>query len=175
MSRSVSLSGWVAVVLVGCIVVAQEPAKPGPEHEIFKELEGTWDAVIKSEGGQSTGVMTYKLECGGLWLCSDFKGDFGGTPFQGKGIDGYDTTKKKYVGVWVDSMSSAPMMMEGTYDAATKTGTMIGKGPGPDGKPATFKSVSVRKDRDHDTFTMSLVDPSGKDIPMLTIEYTRRK
>ena len=35
--------------------------------------------------------------------------EFGGQKFQGHGMDCYDPVKKKYVGIWVDSWSTAPM------------------------------------------------------------------
>ena len=41
---------------------------------------------------------------GGFWLLLDYKGDFGGMKFEGKGATGYDPNKKKYVSTWVDSM-----------------------------------------------------------------------
>ena len=80
-------------------VRAQSP-QPGPEHEHFKQLVGTWDATVKTSfgPGESKGTMVYKLDVGGLWLVGNFKSDFGGMPFQGKGLDTYDPVTKKYVG-----------------------------------------------------------------------------
>ena len=104
-------------------------SSPGPEHEALKKLEGTWNAKIKMGEDESAGTMTYKMECGGLWLTSDFRGEFGGQKFQGRGVDGYDQEKKKYVSVWVDSMSTRPTLFEGTYDKEKKTLTMTGEAP----------------------------------------------
>jgi hypothetical protein len=156
---------------------AQQPALPGPEHEVLEYNLGTWDCSIKGpDGGEtSKGEAVYKPGPGGLWIVSDFKGAMGPVEFQGHGLDGYDQAKKKYVSVWVDSMSSAPMVFEGDYDADTKTMTMTGEGKGPDGKPAKFKNVSKIKDADHQTFSMYLLGPGDSEIPMMTIDYTRRK
>jgi hypothetical protein len=163
-------------VRVVVVVSAQPPApKPGPEHERLKKLEGTWEATVRSEGGESKGTMTYKMEFGGLWLVSDFKGDFGGQKFQGKGFDGYDPIKKKYVAVWVDSMSVTPMLGEGTFDKEGKVLTHFGEAPGMDGKMAKYKSVTEIKDPDNMIFSMSMQDKQGKDQPMLTIMYKRKK
>lgn len=161
-------------VLIGLAAVArgQEPPKPGPEHEMLKHMEGTWDAVMKSEGGESKGTMTWKMECEGLWLASKFTGEFGGQKFEGRGLDGYDVQKKKFVAVWVDTMSTSPLMMEGDYDKEKKAVTLTGMGPGPDGKPIKYRSVTVQKDKDHIVFSMSMGDSKE---PMLTIEYTRKK
>jgi hypothetical protein len=176
---------WSSAVVASLVVLAttagafaddQSSAsfpKPGPEHAIFQQIAGTWDAVVKAGPMESKSTANYHLECGGLWLLSDFRGQFGGVPFQGHGIDGYDPMKKKYIGVWVDSMSTSPLFMEGTYDPDKKAMVMIGEGPGPDGKPAKYRSVSEIKDKDHMVFTMSTLDKDGKANDMMTISYTR--
>src|SRR5262249_30723965 len=129
------VASGIASVLFFSTALAQQPPKPGPEHERLKKLEGAWDATIKVGDQQSKGTMTYKMELGGLWLVSEFPGDFMGMKFQGKGMDGYDPLKKKYVSVWVDSMSNSPLISEGTLDKDGKVLTMSGEGLGMDGKP----------------------------------------
>jgi len=163
----------VAAVLVAPAARAQPaPPKPGPEHEILKKMEGDWDLVMKFEGGEAKGTVKYKMELGGLWLAGSMECELFGSKFQGKSLDGYDPMKKKYVGVWVDSMSSSPMLMEGTFDKEKKTLTMVGEGPGMDGKPTKYKSVSTMPDNDTINFTMYMGD--GKD-PAFTIVYKRKK
>jgi len=164
------------IVLLAPTVSAQPPlAKPGPELQRLKKLEGTWEAMVKTGEGESKGTMTYKMELGGLWLVSNFKGEFGGQTFQGKGLDGYDPIKKKYVSVWVDSMSPTLMVFEGNFDKERKVFTQIGEGPGMDGKMTKLKSVTEMKDDDTMVFTMSSPDKNGKDQTMLTITYKRKK
>lgn len=171
---------WLLVLaLVTGVVVpvsAQAPEfpKPGPEHAMLKKMEGTWDCVIKGMGAESKGKMIYKMELGDLWLVGNFEGDVFGSKFTGKGMDTYDGLKKKYVSVWCDSMSTTPVLLEGTYDKAKKTLTQTGSGPGPDGKPATYKSITVYKSDDEINFSMNLV-VEGKDVPMIAIDYKRKK
>jgi Protein of unknown function (DUF1579) len=161
----------LTVALVTPSVRAQEFPKPGPEHEQLKKLEGTWDATMKAGGAESKGVMTYKMDVGGLWLTSNFEGGFGGAKFHGKGFDSYDAGKKKYVSVWVDNMITTPMMMEGTFDKDKKQMTMVGEGPSPAG-PTKFKSVTKFVDDNNIEFEMYMGD--GKD-PGFTITYKRKK
>jgi Protein of unknown function (DUF1579) len=161
------------VLLVAAPLTAQQPPKAGPEHEQFKEWEGTWDATIKSMGGESKGVGTWKVGLGGLWLLEHFKADLG-MPFEGHGGTSYDPATKKYVNVWIDSMSTRPMMSEGTYDKSTKTLTMVGDMPLPDGKAMKVTMTSVTKDADTKTFTLTGAEPGGKQIEMLHITYKRR-
>ncbi len=164
------------VALVSSPALAQPaPVQPGPEHAMLKELEGTWDAVIKTEGPESKATMTSKMGVGGFWLISDFKGSFGEATFEGRGIDGFDLDKKQFVAVWIDSMSSAPMSFAGKYDEKSKTLTMYGEGKGHDGKPAKFKNTTSHPDRNHQVFKMYELDSDGKENLMMTIEYTRKK
>lgn len=159
-------------LLAAPAVSAQEAPKPGPEHDVLKKMVGDWDLTMKFGGMESKGRVTYTMEVGGLWLVSNLESERFGTKFQGKGLDSYDPTRKKYVGVWVDSMATSPMFLEGTFDKAKKTMTMSGEGPGMDGKPTKYKSVSVMPDDDTINFSMYIGD--GKD-PAFTIVYKRKK
>jgi len=169
-----SITRWFLAVALFVVpaVRAQEPAKPGPEHANLKKLVGTWDTTMKMGGQETKGIATYKMDLGGLWLVSTFEGSIGADKFSGRGFDSYDAGKKKYVGVWFDSMSTSPMITEGTYDQATKTMTMTGEGPGMDGKPMKHKMVSVMPDDDTMNFAMYMGDVKE---PMFTILYKRKK
>lgn len=175
MTRACSLAALVLLAPL-TVAMAQEFPQPGPEHAVLKQTEGEWNALCKmSDGTESKGVSSSKMECGGLWLVTSFEGDIGGTKFQGKGLDSYDATKKKYVAVWVDSMTTSPMILEGTYDEKTKTMTMTGEGKMPDGTLAKHRLVTKYADKDHHSFEMFMTLPDGKETSMMTIEYTRKK
>ena len=161
----------IAAVLAG-LTSAQEPVKPGPEHKLLQKREGTWETTMKFGDTESKGVTTYKMELGGLWLVGSLESDLGGQKFSGKSLDTYDPAKKKYVGYWFDSMGATPLALEGTYDPEKKTMTMVGEGPGQDGKPAKWRSVSTTPD--DDTIELSMYVGDGKD-PMFTVTYKRKK
>ena len=150
---------------------AQEPPKPGKQHDHLKRLVGTWEA--EAETGK--GTMTYKMGLEGLWLIGDFEGEFGGMTFQGKGLDTYDSATKKYRSIWVDSFSTAPRIMEGNLDKDNKVMTMTGEGPWQQGKTAKFKSITEIKDADTVNFSLFMVDKDGKEQPMVKITYKRKK
>ena len=66
--------------------------------------------------------------------------------FEGRGQFGYDPAKKKYVGTWIDSMSPTLRVLEGTYDAKTKTLTYKGDGVCPiDGSKLLQRMVTTTK------------------------------
>ena len=174
-SRLMVLCCVVALLAVSTATAQPQPPKPGPEHERLKQLEGTWEATIKSDAGESKGTMTYKTDVKGMWLVGDFQGEFGGEKFQGKALDGYDVRKKQYVSVWVDSWSATPMLSTGSFDKDGKVLTMTGEGTGMDGKPTKFKSVTQLKDKDTMKFTMYMLDKDNKEQVMMTINYKRKK
>jgi hypothetical protein len=154
--------------------------KPGPEHDVLKMEEGTWDAVVEmSPPGApvmtSKGTEVATLGCGGLCLVTKFDSDMGGMPFQGNGITTYDASKKKYVGSWTDSMSAGMLTSEGTYDAAAKVMTVWMEGTDATGTAQKMKSTSSYPDPDHRTMTMFMTGPDGKEVQGMKITYTRRK
>jgi hypothetical protein len=165
----------MVVVCVLARVQAQPPfPKPGPEVEKLKQFEGTWDATAKGGPETSKGVMHYKMGLGGLWLTGHYEGSFGDIKFEGRGLDSYDVNKKKYVNVWVDSMSTAPMLSEGEFDKDGKVLTLTGKSVDHDGKPTNHKMVTTIKDKDNMTFQLYMGE-QGKEKLMLTIDYKRKK
>ena len=157
--------------------------KPTAEHKLLAKEVGTWDATIKSwmggpdsEPTVSQGVEVVKLMPGGLWLQSEFDGKFGAQEFHGCGQTGYDTKKGKYVGTWVDTMSTEIMIMEGEYDSASHTMTMYSKGTGPSGKAYDAKMTSKYEGDDTRVFTMSMKsdETKGEYVKMMEITYKRR-
>jgi len=162
----------IAIALLTSDSRAQEPPKPGPEHAFLKKMEGRWDLTMKFGEMQSKGTVTYKMELGGLWLTSNLDSDLAGMKFTARGLDTYDAAKKKYVSYFFDSMGTTPMIMEGTYDKDKKTMTLSGDGPGMDGKPAKWKSVSEFVDDNTHNFSMFVGDAKE---PMFTIVYKRSK
>jgi Protein of unknown function (DUF1579) len=161
----------LAALLTGP-AIAQEFPKPGPEHELLKKQVGTWTSTMKFGDMESKGTVIYKMELGGLWLVGSLEAELLGQKFTGKSLDTYDPVKKKYVGIWVDSMSASPVIMEGTYDKEKQEQTMVGEGPGMDGKPTKYKSIT--KFQDADTVVMTMYMGDGKD-PGFTVTYKRKK
>jgi hypothetical protein len=152
---------------------AQEMIKPGKEHALLAETVGTWDVDFGSPGGDMKGKCTYKMAHGGLWLTSELDAKMAEGPFTGQGLDSYDPVKKKYVSVWIDSMSPTPVILEGDRSADGKTITMTGKGPGMDGKQVDFKTVTEFVSKDKHVFKLWMGDTQGE--PMMTATYQRAK
>jgi hypothetical protein len=171
----------VALVLFAADTRAQDYPKPGPEQERLKQLVGTWDAVIKCsmEPGkapqESKGMSKSSMGLGGFFLISEFKGEMFGHTFEGRSITGYDPYKKKYTGVWVDSMSPSLYATEGSFDKSGKVFTEIMEGAGPDGKPMKMRCTTTVKDANHMHFQLYAPGQDGKEALMMEIAYTRKK
>jgi hypothetical protein len=158
------------------------PPKPGPEHQLFKEDAGTWDAVVETfmaPGAPpmtSKGVETNTIGCSGLCLITDFKGEMmPGTSFEGHGVATWDTAKKKYVGSWTDSMSQGLGVTEATWDPAKRTMTGWMEGPDMSGNQTRMKAVSEYKADGSRVFTMYGPAAGGQEPLVMRITYTRRK
>lgn len=191
MDRTKCAMRWVVGVLMlaglaGRAARAQEGGegfvKPSPQHAFLKKEEGTWDATMKIfMGGPDAppetckGVEKNKM-LGGFWLISEYEGDFGGQPFSGLGTVGYDPVKKKYIGSWVDSVTPHLTLMEGTYDEAKKTLTLLTEGINPaTGKPVKERHLHEYKDEDTRILKMYQEGEGGKDVLMMELTYKRRK
>ena len=179
--RSIVFSLCLAVPAASTFAQDMPPMpKPGPEHQLFKEDEGTWDAKVEVFPGPgaapmvSKGVEVNTIGCGGLCLITDFKGEMmPGQQFHGHGTATYDPKKKKYVGSWTDSMSQGIAISEATYDASTKRVTGAMEGPDASGKIVRSRTVSEYKGTTR-VFTIHSPGPDGKEAETMRITYTRR-
>src|SRR5262249_19647350 len=99
-------------------------ATPGPEHKALDPIVGEWTYAGKfwMEPGQEPmemkGKASRKWVLDGRFVSEEVEGPgFGGpTPFKGLGWTGYDKIQKKYIGVWIDSMTTAMSHSVGEAD-----------------------------------------------------------
>ena len=98
-------------------------------------------------------------------------------PFNGLFTLGYDQDKKKFVGTWVDSMSSHLWKYEGTLDGSRKTLTLETEGPCPMApeKRSKFRETIELKSKDHKVFSASIQDENGNWVPMMTCNSRRKQ
>jgi len=175
--RSILIPAALCAALAGTAwATLARPSAPGPvaigePHAILKRWEGTWDGQVSmamAPGQTSPGTEVNRL-IGGLWLVSEFKGDFMGMPFEGLGITGWDAENEVYTQTWVDSMSPALSTSEGSWNAEAGVLSFTGQGVDMLGQPAEQRGVTTWKGDDAMTVEMSM---GGE--PFMTIEYTRR-
>jgi hypothetical protein len=154
---------------------------PGENHKLLNTFAGNWSCAVKmwhaadAPAEESKGTATSKWIYGGRYLHQEFKGDFGGMPFEGSGVWGYDNVKKQFFTTWIDSMSTGHMLSTGKYDAASKTYTFQGTFSNPvTGKDEKARQVVKVIDDNKHVFEMHGNDMSnGKEFKMMEITYTR--
>ena len=163
------------LMLVPCLpLLAQEFGQPGPEQKLLGKFVGQWDCEIGGPGGEkSTGTSRYRMELNGLHLLQEFKADLGGIEFQGRGTTSYCPLRKKYLSMWVDTMSGSPTMMEGTMSDDGQQLTEIGTGPGPE-VLGNYKSTTQWQDENTFKFTLYMV-ADGNESELMSITYRRQK
>jgi hypothetical protein len=173
---------WVAVDSATAMQKMMEAGTPGAEHAMLAKSNGAWNAEMTmwmaegAPGQTSKAAVTNKMLYDGRYQQSDFNGDFGGMPFKGTSVTGYDKTKNKYFTTWMDNMSTTMMNMEGTWDATAKTINFNGKMICPaNGKECEMKETY--KIVDDNTHVMTMYGPdmkTGKEYKNMEIKFTRK-
>ncbi len=151
---------------------------PGPPHERFKQIAGKWNAESKMWFGPgdpmvSPGVSTVELVFDGRYLKQHFRCLSAEIPFEGLQLMGYDNIRKKYVSIWIDSVSTGITLMEGTYDEATETLTMTGQTDDPTTGPTKMRSVTREISKDRCVMEMYQAGPDGQEQKCMEVIYTR--
>jgi hypothetical protein len=186
MKKTFAIVGLVGSLLAGATALhAQLPPempKPVKEHQWLQQFAGEWDAVsemymepgkppLKAKGTESV------RKIGGFWTMSENKSTVMEMPMTGILTLGYDPEKKKFIGTWVDSMTSHMWTYEGKLDSTGKVLTLETEGPCPMSSSgmAKFKEVIDFKSKDHKVFSSSVQGDDGKWQTMLKIDYRRKK
>lgn len=160
-----------------------EAAMPMPKitkhHKLLASDAGEWAFEAKMWMGPGEpvawqGTEKTRVAGGGLWQISELKGTFMGRPFEGHGVLGYDSNKRKYRSVWFDNFSDYLTIGEGTVSADGKVRTIRAKMPGMDGTMLDTRMVYTSKDAGSRLFEMFSKMPTGE-MKSLEIRYTRKK
>jgi Protein of unknown function (DUF1579) len=155
---------------------------PGPEHKTLEPLVGTWNTTIKfwmapGQGPlESQGTVKRKWILGNRFVEEHYDGKAFDKPFKGLGLMGYDRFKKKYLSVWLDSMSTAIMTTQGTYEAANKTFTFTGEeNDAFTGGVLKTRDVLKIVDQNKHVFEMYRQGKQGPEYKMMEISCTRKE
>ena len=154
-------------------------ATPGDNHKKLEGFVGNWDVKVKmwmdpskpAEESAGTAESTWVL--GNRFVQEKFQGTFMGQPFSGMGYTGYDNVMKKYVGTWMDTMSTGVMTSKGTMAGNAMTATASMSDP-MTGKTSNATMKVTMTDNDHHTMEMWGPGPNGKNYKMMEITYTRK-
>jgi hypothetical protein len=155
---------------------------PGPEHQLLEPLVGSWQAKVKmwfdpnEAPDVSDGSLVRKSILGGRFIQEDYEGKMHDRPFQGIGTIGFDRAKKKFVVSWIDSVSTAIHISQGTYDEPTKTWTFKHEDTCPiTGKPVKMRDTLRIVSADEQKMEMFRQLGDDKEVKMMEIALTRKK
>ncbi len=164
-----------------------EMSKLNENHKLLAEMVGSWTYTVKmwmdpsAPPMESKGTATRKSEWDGRYFVADASGSFPMPgpdgkmqqfDFKGRSTDAYDNAKQKFVSTWYDNMATGIMMLEGTYDPATKTFTYLGNYDMAPGMKTKVREVIKVADKDHHTMEY-FEDRGGSDVKTMEIAYTR--
>jgi hypothetical protein len=159
----------------------EKAAEPAEQHKLLQKQVGKWNLSLKSwpapgaPAMESNGTAETKSLLGDRYVQTQVTSDMMGKPFTGIGTTGYDKAKKKFVGTWIDSMSTGMMLSEGTADAAGKVFTTQAVSTDPlSGKQTKMRIVS-KWESDDKIVEEFYEKKGGKDVKTMEITYTRAK
>ncbi|MEW4487428.1 DUF1579 domain-containing protein [Thalassoglobus sp. JC818] len=170
-------------MLMCVVAVGQETPDfptPGPEHEWLEKFVGNWALTSKAKMGpdQPDLECSGKMECqmlGGFWLINKMNNEMLGSTMKGVQTIGYDPAKKKYVGTWVDSVTSTFWVYEGTVNEAGNKITLEADGPNMmiPGETSTFRDSYEFLSPDHVVVTSSMKGDNGEWITFMSGDAKR--
>ena len=180
-----TMAGLAAMLACAPLLYAQDlPELPQPqkEHEWLQKFVGEWESEVEVtiEPGQAPmkgkGEETVR-SLGGFWIVADGRSEMMGMKMGNVLTLGYDPESQKYVGTWVDSMTSYLWKYEGELDESGKVLTLETVGPChlSAGKLRKFREVTEFKNKDYRVFTSSVQDEDGKWTTIVTGHYRRKK
>lgn len=154
---------------------------PGETHKMIAQSDGEWNAELtmwmapNTPPTKTTGACTNTMILGGRYQQSKYTADMNGMPFEGQSTLAYDNALKKFISTWIDNMGTGIVVLEGTWDNATKSLTLKGKTI----DPSTYKEIDMRevfKIVDNNTQVMEIYNTSaGKEFKSMEIKLTRKK
>lgn len=155
--------------------------KPTAEHEWLQKFVGDWkvESEIHMEPGgeaeQGTGTESVR-SLGGFWVVSDMTGEMMGMTMKAILTLGYDPEKQRYVGTWIDSMTSQMWHYDGEVDESGKVLMLTTRGMCPmEGKMADFKSTVEFKSDDERVFTEQRKMEDGSWMTTVVSHAMRKK
>ncbi len=156
----------------------QEVASPGERHAMLNDLVGNWTQKVTmwmAPGApplETASTSSAEMSLDGRWLVEYYDGDMMGMPFHGVNWLGYDNYRGEYVAIWMDNMSTAPMISRGSYDPATKAITMRGTTDDfmNDKRDVPYRTVTRPGEGGAMVYEMYMPGPDGQEFLTMRVE-----
>lgn len=156
---------------------------PGEAHKALDAIAGKFNYTssfrMDSKGKwiTSSGTSESKWILDGRFVEQQFEGKMGDHPFTGIGITGYDTFRKEYQTVWMDSTTTSMFYSagKGATDFKSFETTGLMSDPMRNDPNRTARTVTKILNANEHVFEMYSKDSAGKEYRCMEIKYKRVK
>ena len=176
--KTKSLVGFVAAIGITfasstlCAQDLSSMSATGKEHEWLKKFVGDWEMT----SDQGTAEMESSM-LGKLWVVNESDMEIQGQKMKSIQLIGYNPEKKKFVGIWADSMVNHMWHYEGTLDESGNKLMLDAEGPSMsgDGSMANFRDAYEFTDDDTIVATSYMQGEDGEWTVLMEGTAKRKK
>ncbi len=155
-------------------------AQPGAHHRHLAPFVGRWKGVVTSWMGPDSepmvdeGTAEVAWILGGRFLEWKLFGEFGGMPFEGLSIEGYNNGDERYEAMWIDNFGTLILYYTGTCSDDGARRAMVTSFTDPmTGGTISYRSEYAWDDADHYTFT-AFMDKGDGEFKNMEIRWARQ-
>lgn len=164
----------IALLLLPLMMACGQAEAETKVPAFFAEAVGNWDGTQRLMGTDVVFDASYQVRVTEEnMLVHEFKSNWNGA-FAGREEMTFDADGKLHA-KWTDTAESEEMLSTGSYDASTKTLTMLGSGPNwsnPE-EIVTFEHITVYNDGKSD-YTMTMISADGTRNEVMWISMVKR-
>jgi len=155
-------------------------AQPGTHHEHLAPFVGTWKGEVRMwmapEAPPTVNEAAAEVAwiMGGRYLEWKHTGAFGGMPFEGLAIEGYNNGEQRYESIWIDNFGTLIVSYTGSCSDDGKFREMTTQFADPvAGGTIDYRSEYRWIDDDHFTFT-AFMDKGDGEFKNMVITFERQ-
>lgn len=155
-------------------------AQPGEHHEHLAPFVGKWKGAVEmwmepaGEPIRNENMAEVSWIMSGRFLVWEQTGDFGGMPWEGMAIEGYNNGDQRYESTWIDNFGTLMVSFEGTCSNNGKSRVMDSEfNDVVAGGTVQYKGVYTWIDEDHFTYE-AFMDKGKGEFKNLKITYERQ-
>jgi len=155
-------------------------AQPGEHHEHLAPFVGKWKGAVEmwmepaGEPIKNENMAEASWIMSGRFLVWEQTGDFGGMPWEGMAIEGYNNGDQRYESTWIDNFGTLMLPFQGTCSNNGKSRVMTSEfNDVVAGGTIQYKGVYTWIDEDHFTYE-AFMDKGEGEFRNLIITYERQ-
>lgn len=155
-------------------------AQPGEHHQHLAPFVGKWKGSVEMWMESGTEPIENESTSEVAWIMGDrflvwqLTGDFGGMPWEGMSIEGYNNGDQRYEATWVDNFGTVMLAFQGSCSDGGKSREMITEfSDAVGGGTIQYRTVYTWVDDDHFTYE-AFMDKGDGEFKNLEIAYERQ-